>query len=94
MQSDFAKEYIPDLNFNDLGTIILLENGKLYKRSTAALCIAKKLNGLWPLLYGFIVVPSFIRNSIYDFIAKNRYKWWGRQEQCWVPTKELMDRFV
>lgn len=94
LQSDLAKQYIPDLNSDDLDTIILLENGKLYKRSTAALRIAKKLNGLWSLMYVFVIVPPFIRNAIYNYIAKNRYKWWGRQEQCWMPTEGLKDRFV
>lgn len=74
-------------------SVILLENGKVYQQSTAALMVAKKLSGFWPLLYGFIIVPSFIRDAVYRFIGKNRYKWFGKQESCWVPTAELEDRF-
>ena len=72
----------------------LIENSKFYTESSAALRIAKRLNGLWPLLYIFIIVPKFIRNSVYKFIAKNRYKWFGKKDSCMVPTKELKERFL
>jgi predicted DCC family thiol-disulfide oxidoreductase YuxK len=55
--------------------------------------VAKKLNGLWPLLYGFIIVPRFIRDAVYNYVGKNRYKWFGKQESCWVPTPELKSKF-
>lgn len=77
-----------------LNSFVLLEDGKIYTKSTAALRVAKQLKGLWPLLYGFIIVPTFIRNGVYDFIAKNRYKWFGKQETCWLPTPDLRDRFL
>src|SRR5437868_10495616 len=60
-----------DLSLNDLNSFILIENNKAYTRSTGALRVVKKLNGLWPLLYGFIIVPPFIRNAVYNQIAKN-----------------------
>ena len=63
-----------NLPSNDINSFVLLENGKLYTRSTGALKVTKKLNGLWPLLYGFIIIPKFIRDSIYKWIAGNRYK--------------------
>jgi predicted DCC family thiol-disulfide oxidoreductase YuxK len=75
-------------------TFILTENGKTYTRSTAALRVAKKLNGLWPLLYAFIIIPPFIRNGVYNRIAKNRYRWFGKKETCWVPSPELNERFL
>lgn len=95
LQSDYAKEKIAPFGItaNNLDSFILFENGKIYQRSTAALKVAKKLNGLWPLLYGFIIVPTFIRDAVYNYVAKNRYKWFGKKESCWVPTPELKSKF-
>ncbi|MBC8984885.1 DUF393 domain-containing protein [Pedobacter sp. N36a] len=78
----------------ELNTIILLENGKVYYRSTAALRIARKLSGLWPLLYGFIIIPPFIRDFCYQLISKNRYRIWGKQESCMVPSVALKSKFL
>lgn len=96
LQSDFAEEELKEFNIdhNQLGSFVLLADGKVYQKSTAALRVAKKLNGFWPLLYAFVVVPRFIRDAVYDFIAKNRYKWFGKQESCWVPTPELKSKFL
>lgn len=96
LQSAYAAEKLAPFNIapENLQSFILLENSKVYLRSTAALRVAKKLNGLWPLLYAFIIVPSFIRDAVYDYIAKNRYKWFGKQESCWVPTPELKSKFL
>lgn len=95
LQGDFAKEILPKFNINPshFNSILLVENGTLYTKSSAALRVAKKLNGFWPLLYGFIVVPKFIRDWVYDIIARNRYKWWGKKESCWVPTPALRAKF-
>ncbi|MFD2583820.1 thiol-disulfide oxidoreductase DCC family protein [Pedobacter vanadiisoli] len=95
LQGDYAKEMLPEFNADQqkLNTILLLVNGKLYTKSSAALRIARKLNGLIPLLYVFLIVPKFIRDWFYDMIAKNRYKWWGKQESCWLPTPELKSKF-
>lgn len=96
LQGDFAKEMLPKFNIDSekLNTILLVEDGKLYTKSSAALRVARKLNGLIPLLYAFLIVPKFIRDWVYDIIAKNRYQWWGRQESCWVPTPELKSKFI
>lgn len=96
LQSEFAKVQLPEnlININEGASFILLENGKIYKKSTAALRVAKKLAGLWPLLYTLIIIPPFIRDAIYALIAKNRYKWFGKQESCWVPTPDLKSKFL
>jgi predicted DCC family thiol-disulfide oxidoreductase YuxK len=75
-------------------TIILLRNNKLYIKSRAALEIIKELTGLWPLLYGLIIVPPFIRNFFYSILAKNRYKWFGKMDACMVPSGEIRNRFI
>jgi predicted DCC family thiol-disulfide oxidoreductase YuxK len=66
----------------------------VYTKSSAALRIARKLSKLWPLFIIFIIIPSFIRDGIYDFIAKNRYKWFGKKEQCMIPTPGLREKFL
>ncbi len=79
---------------NDMQSFIFIENGKAYTRSTAALKVCRHLRRLWPLCYGFIIVPGFIRNAIYDWIARNRYKWFGTRTECMVPTPETRERFL
>ena len=96
LQSNFAQETLAPFQIEPKkgDSFVLLENGKIYQRSTAALSVVRKLKGLWPLLYAFIIVPQFIRDEIYNFIAKNRYKWFGKEESCWVPTQELKSKFL
>ena len=96
LQSDFGQSVLKKFNLpaNQLNSFILLENDKIYTRSGGALRVTKKLNGLWPALYAFIIVPPFIRNAVYNFIAKNRYKWFGKKEACWLPTPELRKLFL
>jgi predicted DCC family thiol-disulfide oxidoreductase YuxK len=75
-------------------SFILEENGRIFTRSEAALRTSRLLGGGWPLLYGFMIVPAFIRNAIYDLISNNRYKWFGKKETCWLPRPEWADRFL
>ena len=75
-------------------TLVLIENGQVYTRSSAALRIAKQLSGAWPMLYGFAVVPAFLRDGVYNLVAGNRYAWFGKQESCMLPTPELKARFL
>jgi predicted DCC family thiol-disulfide oxidoreductase YuxK len=78
----------------EAGTIILIEGNQHYTQSTAALRIAKRLRGLWPLMYAAIIVPPFLRNAIYDYISRNRYRWFGRKDQCMMPTPDMKKRFL
>jgi len=96
LQSEEAERYLSPFNLNlkDLNTIILLEDGKVYKRSTAALRIARHLDAGWPLLYSFIIIPEVIRDYLYKQIANRRYKLWGKEESCMVPTAELKTKFI
>jgi len=87
-----AKQYgLPE---NDMRSFLFIENGKMYTRSTAALMVCRHLKYLWPICYGFIIVPAFIRNAVYDFIAKRRYKWFGQKDECMVPTPNVRVRFL
>ncbi len=96
IQTDPAKKLLAQFNLptQSFNSVILIEKGVMYTQSTAVLKICKHLNGLWPLLYGLIIVPTFIRNGTYQWIAKNRYQWFGKQEKCMVPSPELSARFL
>jgi predicted DCC family thiol-disulfide oxidoreductase YuxK len=75
-------------------SIALVENEKFYWKSTAALRIARRLGALWPMLYVFILVPRPVRDWVYDVIARHRYRWFGKQDACMMPTPELRERFI
>jgi predicted DCC family thiol-disulfide oxidoreductase YuxK len=78
----------------DLDTMVLIEDGRVFTRSTAGLKIARRLSSLWPLLYAFMIVPRFFRDAVYNVVARNRYRWWGRRDACMVPTPEVRERFL
>ena len=96
LQSEVGQQLLKQYNLpaDEFGSFILLEKGKVYTRSSAALRVSKKLTGLWPVLYAFMIVPAFIRNGVYNWIAKNRYQWFGKKEECWIPTPELNNLFI
>ena len=88
---ELLKEY--DINSEYLDSIILIRGDRVFYKSRAALEVTKQLKGLWPLLYGFIIVPNFVRDPVYDWIARNRYKWYGKRDTCRLPTPEERARF-
>jgi predicted DCC family thiol-disulfide oxidoreductase YuxK len=75
-------------------SVILSYQGQVYVKSDAALQIARILGGGWNMLYATIIIPSLIRNAVYDWIARNRYKWFGKKDSCMIPTPELKARFL
>lgn len=75
-------------------SIVLIQDGSVYQRSDAALRIAQGLRRPWPLLGTLLVVPRPVRDWVYDLIARNRYRWFGRRDACRIPTPELKGRFV
>ena len=95
IQTNFGESTLKKYHIKtkDTDSIILIDKDKYYIKSTAALHIAKELAGAYPLLFCFMIVPKFIRNLIYDLVAKNRYKWFGKKESCMIPTPELKDKF-
>jgi len=96
LQSDFGAKTLKDaaLGSDYTSSLVFLENGKTYVKSDAALRLAKHLNGLWKIGSVFLIIPTFIRNSVYDWIAKNRYKWFGKKEVCWIPDEKWKSRFI
>ncbi len=82
------------LSADQLTTMILAEGDRHHVKSSAALRIARRMKGLWPLLFAFIVIPAPIRDFFYDFIARNRYRWFGKQESCMIPTPDVRERFL
>ena len=96
LQSPKGRLYLKQYNYpvNNLNSFVFIEDNKVYTKSTAALKVCRHLKGLWPLCYGFIIVPKFIRDGIYSWVAKNRYKWFGVRQECMMPTPEVRSRFV
>jgi predicted DCC family thiol-disulfide oxidoreductase YuxK len=96
LQSDYAKKMIPKdvLNRENLDTIIFYNDGKFYDRSSAVLKICKALGGRYYVFLVGYLIPRFIRDGLYRFIANNRYKWFGKKEQCRIPTADLKERFL
>lgn len=96
LQSEFGQSHLKKLNLplHELHSFIVLENGIYYQRSDAALKIASNLKGPWSVLGIFKIIPKFIRDAIYTFIASNRYKVFGKQDSCMIPTPELQSRFI
>ena len=96
LQSEVGQKLLAQYNLplDELNSFILIENNKAYTRSTGALKVAKKLNGIFPMLYSFIIIPKIFRNSIYDLVARNRYKWFGKKDECMIPTPQLKARFL
>lgn len=82
------------LSADNLTTMILVEGNRHYAKSSAALRIARRMGGLWPLLFVFIAIPAPVRDFFYDFIARNRTRWFGKRESCMIPTAEVKERFL
>ncbi|GAM14727.1 thiol-disulfide oxidoreductase DCC family protein [Mesobacillus selenatarsenatis] len=95
LQSEAGQELLKKYHVrDDVDSMILIENDKVYYKSSAALRISRHLHGAWKLLYVFMVVPAPIRNIVYDFIARNRYKWFGQKESCMLPPPNVRKRFL
>lgn len=93
LQSETAAEYLRDkLPLPD--SIVFLEKGKIYTESSAALKIAPYLSLPYRILLIFNIFPKFMRDSLYRYIAKNRYKWFGKKEECMLPTPDIANRFL
>jgi predicted DCC family thiol-disulfide oxidoreductase YuxK len=106
LQSDAGKRLLQEHGLHDIGlqshdaqenhlsSVILLQQQNAFTKSSAALTIAKYLDWPWPLLYAFMLVPKLLRDAVYDFIGNRRYRWFGKQDQCWIPPQPVQHRFI
>ncbi len=79
---------------NNFDSFILIDKGKVYKSSTAGLILYNKLPWYWKWTQVFWIFPKFIRDGVYNIIAKNRYKWFGKRDECMLPAPEVRERFL
>jgi len=95
-QAEAGRRILEDYNLAELAehSLILIKNGRIYYKSEAALRIARQLHGLWPLFYGLILIPGVIRDLVYDFMARNRYRLYGKREECFLPAEGIRERFL
>lgn len=94
-QSKTIKQFLN--NYNEQpgspDSLILIAEDRIYLKSTAALKIAKQLNGLWPVFYVLIIIPKPVRDFVYDLVARNRYHFFGKNTNCLIPDEKDLDRF-
>jgi len=96
LQEDLSKKILTNFEVREdyLDSLVLVEKGKIYYKSTAALKISRHLSGLWPVLYPLIFLPKFLRDSIYNWIGSNRYRWFGKKSACRLPTPAERAKFL
>jgi predicted DCC family thiol-disulfide oxidoreductase YuxK len=96
LQSPAARRLLDSFDLRDAGpdSVVLIEDGRAWTRSAAALRITRGLSFPWPLAAVFVVVPRPLRDWIYNLVARNRYRWFGKRDVCMVPTPELRARFI
>jgi predicted DCC family thiol-disulfide oxidoreductase YuxK len=97
LQSDLGQKIIVHIGINskNIDSVLLYEPGvAYYYKSNAALQVAKNLGGLFHLGTVFRIIPTTLRNALYDYVAKNRYSWYGKKQSCMIPTEELKSKFL
>jgi predicted DCC family thiol-disulfide oxidoreductase YuxK len=96
LQSPVAEKLLgPQRNEADrLESVVLVVGERIYRKSSAALLIARRLDGLWPLLSVLLAIPRPLRDAVYDWIGRRRYRMFGKRAACWKPQPELADRFL
>lgn len=94
LQSDYGQSLLKqfDLPINTYNSFVLFQDKNIYTRSTAALKVFQELKR-WKWVKIFWIVPKLIRDGVYNLVARNRYKWFGKKKECWLPTPELRSRF-
>jgi len=96
LQSELGRDQLirNGLDPGALHSIIVMENGKLFQKSDAILRIVARMDGVWSWLRIFRFIPRFLRDALYDLVARSRYKMFGKKDACMIPTAELKKRFA
>ncbi|MBS1773761.1 MAG: DUF393 domain-containing protein [Bacteroidetes bacterium] len=95
LQSMYAQQLLQKYHAGDnIDSIVYIKHEKYYTRSRAALEICRDMRRLWPLLYACIIIPPFIRDAVYDLVARKRYQLFGQRNECMIPSAETKDRFI
>lgn len=96
LQEEWSKKVLSkyEVKSDYLDSLVLLENQEIFYKSTAALKIARNLSGLWPVFYPLIILPQRFRDVVYDWIAANRYRWFGKKSTCRLPLPEEKAKFL
>ena len=96
LQSEAGQRLLREhsLSTTDLESFVLIEDGQAHLRSTAALRVLRGLGFPWSLLYAFMIVPRPLRDAVYRWIARNRYRWFGKRDACMMPTDDVRSRFL
>jgi predicted DCC family thiol-disulfide oxidoreductase YuxK len=96
LQSEAGRRLLQQYHLptDEFESFVLIDDGKVYTKSSAALRVMNKLPWYWKEAQIFRVIPTIFRDAIYDFIARNRYKWFGKKDQCMLPTPEMRSRFL
>lgn len=95
LQSDIGKMLLNECNVSsEIDSFVLIEGERYYVKSSAALRVCKNITGAWKLLYALVVIPKPLRDFFYGMIAKNRYKWFGKKDQCLLPSPDVRKRFL
>jgi len=96
LQSEAGRQLLHqyDLSIQEFDSFVLIDNGRVYKKSAASLRVMNHLPWYWKELQILRIIPTIFRDAIYDFIARNRYKWFGKKDQCMIPTPEMNGKFL
>jgi len=96
LQSDAAKDILLQYQVKKIkfDSILLIENGEIFEKSRAALRISRNLDGAYRFIYFLKIIPKFLTDWIYEIIARNRYKWFGKKEFCMIPSSQVKNRFL
>lgn len=96
LQSEIGQELLKEfgLKTSDFDSIVAIEGDKVYQKSDAALEIARRMDRIWKVFYVLKIIPAFFRDPVYDLVARNRYRIFGRTDACRIPTPELKARFL
>ena len=94
LQGNYAKDFVNETEIQSMQSIMFFDGKMLYKKSTAVLKLSRLLGGWHQLLLLGYILPRFVRDWLYNIVAKNRYRWFGKKDQCMLPSKGFENRFL